>query len=167
MVLGGNLMYNLGDKIVYPMHGAGIIESIEDKEILGEIKKYYVMSMSVNDMKLMVPIDKADDIGIRNVVDYTKISKVLTILEQDTEINEMNWNKRYRKNMDTMRNGDIYEVAEIIRNLAFRNSEKGLSSTEKKMFNDAKRILVSELILADGSSIESMNSKIEDIIKKN
>ncbi len=160
-------MYNLGDKIVYPMHGAGIIESIEDKEILGEIKKYYVMSMSVNDMKLMVPIDKADDIGIRNVVDYTKISKVLTILEQDTEINEMNWNKRYRKNMDTMRNGDIYEVAEIIRNLAFRNSEKGLSSTEKKMFNDAKRILVSELILADGSSIESMNSKIEDIIKKN
>ena len=160
-------MFKLGDKIVYPMHGAGVIESIEDKEILGEINKYYVMSMCVSDMKLMVPIDKADDLGIRNVADDNCISKVFTILKQDTEINELNWNKRYRKNMDRMKNGDIYEVARIIRNLAFRNSEKGLSSTEKKMFNNAKQILVSELILADGSNADFMNGKIEDIINKN
>ena len=157
-------MFKLGDKIVYPMHGAGVIESIEDKEILGEINKYYVMSMCVSDMKLMVPIDKADDLGIRNVADDNCISKVFTILKQDTEINELNWNKRYRKNMDRMKNGDIYEVARIIRNLAFSNSEKGLSSTEKKMFNNAKQILVSELILADGSNADFMNGKIEDII---
>jgi CarD family transcriptional regulator len=160
-------MYNLGDKIVYPMHGAGVIESIEEKEILGEIKKYYVIAMPLGDMKLMVPIDNADDIGVRNVIDYTDVNKVYTVLEQDTEITELNWNKRYRKNMDKMKSGDIYEVARIVRNLAFRDKEKGLSAGEKKMLNNAKQILISELILAEGSSTDFMNSKIEDIIKKN
>lgn len=160
-------MYNLGDKIVYPMHGAGVIESIEEKEILGEIKKYYVIAMPLGDMKLMVPIDNADDIGVRNVIDYTDVNKVYTVLEQDTEITELNWNKRYRKNMDKMKSGDIYEVARIVRNLAFRDKEKGLSAGEKKMLNNAKQILISELILAEGSSTDFMNSKIEDIIEKN
>lgn len=160
-------MYNLGDKIVYPMHGAGVIESIEEKEILGEIKKYYVIAMPLGDMKLMVPIDNADDIGVRNVIDYTDVNKVFTVLEQDTEITELNWNKRYRKNMDKMKSGDIFEVARIVRNLAFRDKEKGLSAGEKKMLNNAKQILISELILAEGSSSDFMNSKIEDIIEKN
>ncbi|SHJ00127.1 transcriptional regulator, CarD family [Dethiosulfatibacter aminovorans DSM 17477] len=160
-------MYNLGDKIVYPMHGAGVIESIEEKEILGEIKKYYVIAMPLGDMKLMVPIDNADDIGVRNVIDYTDVNKVFTVLKQDTEITELNWNKRYRKNMDKMKSGDIFEVARIVRNLAFRDKEKGLSAGEKKMLNNAKQILISELILAEGSSSDFMNSKIEDIIEKN
>ena len=149
------------------MHGAGVIESIEEKEILGEIKKYYVIAMPLGDMKLMVPIDNADDIGVRNVIDYTDVNKVYTVLEQDTEITELNWNKRYRKNMDKMKSGDIYEVARIVRNLAFRDKEKGLSAGEKKMLNNAKQILISELILAEGSSTDFMNSKIEDIIEKN
>jgi CarD family transcriptional regulator len=160
-------MYNLGDKIVYPMHGAGVIESIEEKEILGEIRKYYVIAMPLGDIKLMVPIDNADDIGVRNIIDYTDVNKVYTVLEQDSEITEMNWNKRYRQNLDKMKSGDIYEVARIVRNLAFRNKEKGLSSGEKKMLNNAKQILISELILAEGSSTDFMNSKIEDIIEKN
>jgi CarD family transcriptional regulator len=160
-------MYNLGDKIVYPMHGAGVIESIEEKEILGEIRKYYVIAMPLGDIKLMVPIDNADDIGVRNIIDYTDVNKVYAVLEQDTEITELNWNKRYRQNLDKMKSGDIYEVARIVRDLAFRNKEKGLSSGEKKMLNNAKQILISELILAEGSSTDFMNSKIEDIIKKN
>ncbi len=160
-------MYNLGDKIVYPMHGAGVIESIEEKEILGEIRKYYVIAMPLGDIKLMVPIDNADDIGVRNIIDYTDVNKVYTVLEQDTEITELNWNKRYRQNLDKMKSGDIYEVARIVRNLAFRNKEKGLSSGEKKMLNNAKQILISELILVEGSSADFMNSKIEDIIEKN
>jgi CarD family transcriptional regulator len=160
-------MYNLGDKIVYPMHGAGVIESIEEKEILGEIKKYYVISIPIGNIKLMVPIDNADDIGVRNVIDYTDVNKVYTVLKEDTEITELNWNKRYRKNLDKMKSGDIYEVAGIVRNLTFRNNEKGLSTGEKKMLNNAKQILISELILAEGSDIDFMESKIEDIIKKN
>jgi CarD family transcriptional regulator len=160
-------MYNLGDKIVYPMHGAGVIESIEEKEILGEVKKYYVISIPIGNIKLMVPIDNADDIGVRNVIDYTEVSKVYTVLKEDTEITELNWNKRYRKNLDKMKSGDIYEVAGIVRNLTFRNNEKGLSTGEKKMLNNAKQILISELILAEGSDIDFMESKIEDIIKKN
>ena len=123
--------------------------------------------MPLGDMKLMVPIDNADDIGVRNVIDYTDVNKVYTVLEQDTEITELNWNKRYRKNMDKMKSGDIYEVARIVRNLAFRDKEKGLSAGEKKMLNNAKQILISELILAEGSSTDFMNSKIEDIIEKN
>jgi CarD family transcriptional regulator len=160
-------MYNLGDKIVYPMHGAGVIESIEEKEILGEVKKYYVISIPIGNIKLMVPIDNADDIGVRNVIDYTEVNKVYTVLKEDTEITELNWNKRYRKNLDKMKSGDIYEVAGIVRNLTFRNNEKGLSTGEKKMLNNAKQILISELILAEGSDIDFMESKIEDIIKKN
>jgi CarD family transcriptional regulator len=160
-------MYNLGDKIVYPMHGAGTIESIEEKEILGEIKKYYVISIPIGNIKLMVPIDNADDIGVRNVIDFTDVNKVYTVLREDTEITELNWNKRYRKNLDKMKSGDIYEVAGIVRNLTFRNNEKGLSTGEKKMLNNAKQILISELILAEGSDTDFMESKIEDIIKKN
>lgn len=160
-------MYNLGDNIVYPMHGAGVIESIEEKEILGEIRKYYVINMPVGNIKLMVPIDNADNIGVRNIIDYTDVNKVYTVLGQDTEMTELNWNKRYRQNMDKMKSGDIYEVARIVRNLTFRDSEKGLSSGEKKMLNDAKQILISELILAEGSNLDSMNSKIENIINKN
>jgi CarD family transcriptional regulator len=160
-------MYNLGDKIVYPMHGAGVIESIEEKEILGEIRKYYVIAMPLGAIKLMVPIDNTDEIGVRNVINYTEVSKVYTVLEQDVEITELNWNKRYRQNLDKMKSGDIYEVARIVRNLAFRDKEKGLSAGEKKMLNNAKQILISELILAEGSSTDFISSKIEDIIEKN
>jgi CarD family transcriptional regulator len=165
--LGGNEMYNLGDKIVYPMHGAGIIEAIEEKEVLGEKKKYYVIAMPCGDMKLMVPVDNAESIGVRDIIDNQEVENVYRVLEQDSKITEMNWNKRYRSNMDRMKSGDIYEIARIVRNLSFRDSLKGLSTGEKKMLNNAKQILVSELILADGSTPDYMNKKIEGLMDKN
>ena len=133
-------MYNVGDEIVYPMHGAGRIDSIEERNILGEKQSYYILKMP-GEVKVMVPIEKAEQVGIRNVIDKSSADKVLNVLEQDeTEMNK-NWNKRYRDNMDKIKSGDIYEIADVVRNLSFKQKEKGLSTGEKKMLTNAKQIL--------------------------
>ena len=152
-------MFNVGDKVVYPMHGAGTIHAIEKKNILNEEQDYYIISMP-GEVKVMVPTEKAVEIGVRNVIDKNDVSKVLNILEEDeTEMSD-NWNKRYRDNMDKMKSGDIYEVADVVRNLSFKQKEKGLSTGEKKMLNNAKQILISELVLAEHVS----QSEIEKIV---
>ena len=153
-------MFNVGDKIVYPMHGAGTIHAIEKKNILNEEQDYYIISMP-GEVKVMVPTQKAEEIGVRNIIDKNDVSKVLNILEEnETEMSD-NWNKRYRDNMDKMKSGDIYEVADVVRNLSFKQKEKGLSTGEKKMLNNAKQILVSELVLAEHVS----QSEIEKIVE--
>ncbi len=160
-------MFNVGDKIVYPMHGAGVIESIEEKEILGKKQRYYVMKMPVGDIKVMVPTNNAKDIGIREVIDSEEAQKVFGALEDDNIYMNTNWNKRYRENMDKIKSGNIFEVADVVRNLAHRDKEKGLSTGERKMLNNAKQILVSELVLANGmeqGAVEKMiNEKLNNI----
>jgi CarD family transcriptional regulator len=153
-------MFNVGDKIVYPMHGAGTIDAIEEKEVLGEKKQYYIINMP-GQVKVMVPTDHAESMGVRNIIDSNGANKVLSILEKDeTEMSD-NWNKRYRENLDKMKTGDIYQVADVVRNLSFKQKEKGtLSTGEKKMLNNAKLILVSELALAEHSS----NDEIEKLV---
>ena len=141
-------MYNIGDKIVYPMHGAGIIESIEEKEILGEKKSYYIMKMPVGDMKVMVPISNVDNIGIRQVVNFRDADKVFSELQADSSISSANWNKRYRENLIKIKSGNIFDVAEVVKSLIVRDKQKGLSTGERKMLNSAKQILISELVLA-------------------
>ena len=127
-------MFKIGDKIVYPMHGAGTIDSIEEKDILGEKQAYYILKMP-GEVKVMVPIEKAEQVGVRNVIDKSSADAVFKVLEQDeTEMNK-NWNKRYRDNMDKLKSGDIYEIADVVRNLSFKQKEKGLSTGEKKMLN--------------------------------
>ncbi len=157
-------MFNVGDKIVYPMHGAGTIEAIEEKDILGEKQAYYILKMP-GEVKAIVPVAKAEDIGIRNVIDKETAGKVISVLEENSTEMSMNWSKRYRDNMEKMKSGDIYEVADVVRNLSFKQKEKGLSTGEKKMLLNAKQILVSELTLAENSNkedIEEMvNSKID------
>ena len=158
-------MFNVGDNIVYPMHGAGTIDSIEEKEILGQKIQYYVISMP-GEVKVMVPTDKAESMGVRSVIDQQGASKVLKIFEQDETEMSNNWNKRYRDNLEKMKTGDIYQVADVVRNLSFKQKEKGtLSTGEKKMLNNAKLILVSELVLAEHASRdeieELVNNKIE------
>jgi CarD family transcriptional regulator len=118
-------MFNLGDKVVYPMHGAGVIETMESREILGEIKNYYVLKMPIGEMKLMIPVDNVNNIGLRNIVDKQTVEEVYKVLRQKAEINESNWNKRYRDNMAKMKTGDIFEVAEVVRDLTYRDREKG------------------------------------------
>jgi len=153
-------MFKIGDKVVYPMHGAGIIESIEEKEILGERKRYYVMKMPIGDMKVMIPINNVDCIGIRDVIDRNDADKVFKSLEQKCDEQSSNWNKRYRENMNKIKSGNVFEVAGVVKSLLLREKTKGLSTGERKMLNSAKQILISELVLA-----KNMNpAEVENMI---
>lgn len=156
-------VFNVGDKIVYPMHGAGVIDSIEEKDILGEKQSYYILKMPSN-VKVMVPTAKAEEVGIRSIIDKKDTEEVFKVLGQDETTMEKNWNKRYRDNMEKMKSGDIYEVADVVRNLSFKQKEKGLSTGEKKMLNNAKQILVSELALAEHSDQEIVEEQIDNKI---
>ena len=156
-------MYNVGDKVVYPMHGAGVIDAIEEKEILGEKQSYYILKMP-GEVKVMVPTLTAEEHGIRNVIDKAEAEKVINVLEQDETQMEKNWNKRYRDNMDKMKSGDIYEIADVVRNLSFKQKEKGLSTGEKKMLHNAKQILVSELVLAEHATQDEVEELVDNKI---
>jgi CarD family transcriptional regulator len=156
-------MFNVGDKIVYPMHGAGTIDAIEQKDILGEKQDYYIIKMP-GEVKVMVPISKATEIGVRNVIDKQEAGKVLQVLEADETEMSGNWNKRYKENMDKMKTGSIYEVADVVRNLSYKQKEKGLSTGEKKMLNNAKQILVSELVLAEHATADEVENLIDNKI---
>lgn len=153
-------MFKVGDKVAYPMHGAGIIEGIEEKEILGEKKKYYVMRLP-GDMKVMIPTSKVKESGLRKVIDEEGVRKVLAILSSKKDDDNTNWNHRYRNHLEKMRSGDIYEVAEVFRNLSYRQKEKGLSTGERKMLENARQILVSELVLAKDMEEEKVLTLIE------
>ena len=156
-------MFNVGDKIVYPMHGAGTIDAIEEKDILGEKQNYYIIKMP-GEVKVMVPISKAGDIGVRSVIDKAEAGKVLEVLEANETEMSNNWNKRYKENMEKMKSGSIYEVADVVRNLSYKQKEKGLSTGEKKMLNNAKQILVSELVLAKHASENEVENLVENKI---
>ena len=159
-------MFKVGDKIVYPMHGAGTIESIEEKEVLGETQKYYVMKMPVGDIKVMIPTKNAEMIGVRDVIGNDTAKGVLDVLSKNTTIATSNWNKRYRDNMEKMKSGDIYEVAEVVRSLTFKQKEKGLATGEKKMLSNARQILVSELVLAEATDKDNVEKMINDKIEE-
>ncbi len=152
-------MFNIGDKIVYPMHGAGVIESIEEKELAGEKQAYYILKMP-GEVKVMVPVEKAEEIGVRDIIDKETAVNVIKVFDKESVEEDPNWNRRYRENIEKMKSGDIYEIANIVRSLSFKQKEKGLSTGDKKMLLNAKQILVSELVLAE----QLDKSEIEEII---
>lgn len=159
-------MYSIGDKIVYPMHGAGIIEAIEVKKILKEKKSYYIMKIATSGMILMIPIDNTEEIGIRNIVDPKTATKV--IHEFSTPVGEFNdnWNKRYRENMLKIRTGDIFEVLKVVKDLMVHEKQKGLSTGERKMLSNSKHILLSELVLAQNKDYTYLDNVLEQEIEK-
>ena len=157
-------MFNIGDKIVYPMHGAGIIESIEEKEVLGQKKKYYIMRIPIGNMKVMIPMDKVADFGIRNIVGYDEFQNIMKIFRECDNNTFDNWNKRYRYNIDKIRNGSIYGMAEVVKELTLREIRKGISPGEKKILDNAKQILYSELVLVTDLKYEEIENIIKDII---
>lgn len=156
-------MFKVGDKIVYPMHGAGVIETIEERAVLDEKQAYYIIKMP-GEVKVMVPTAKAEEIGVRNIIDKETAGKVIHVLEEDCTEMSMKWNKRYRDNVEKMKSGNVFEVADIVRNLSFKQKDKGLSTTEKKMLLNAKQILVSELMLAESKQKDEIESLIDDKI---
>ena len=158
-------MFDIGDKIVYPMHGAGTIEEIEVKEILGEEAKYYIMKLPIGEMKVMVPIDNIEEIGIREIISSDKVEEVVEVLEKGQSKMPQNWNRRFRENNERIKTGDINEIAAVVRNLTLLDWERGLSTGEKKMLSSANQMLSSEIVLATDMELEEVEAMIEKAIK--
>ena len=157
-------MYDIGDKVVYPMHGAGTIVEKEEKKILGELREYYVLNIPSVDMKIMIPVDNCEKIGVRDVISKEEVETVVEVLGGETTPMESNWNRRYRENMEKLKTGDVMQVAEVVRNLTRSDRKKRLSTGEKKMLTNAKQILVSEMVLAGDMDAESAEGLIEETV---
>ncbi len=160
-------MFSVGDKVVYPTHGAGIVKNIKEEKILGETKAYYVLYMPVGELKLMVPVDNVNELGMRKIIGREDARLVLDVLRDNKSRMSTNWNRRYRANMEKIKTGDINEVASVARNLYSRDKEKGLSTGEKKMLEQAIRIVVSELALATDTKEEEMRELIIECLEEN
>lgn len=157
-------MFKIGDNIVYPMYGAGIITDIVEKDFLGESRSYYCVSLPYCRMEAQVPVDNCDKLGVRNIIDQSRIKEVIEVLEGETEEMNPNWNKRYRNNTERMQTGDILEVAAVVRNLVRTDRDKPLSTGEKKLLNTAKQIIESELVYAGGFTMEEADEMVESHI---
>jgi len=154
----------VGDKVVYPMHGAGIIEAIEEKEVLGRSERYYVMRMPIGDLRVMIPMSSVEELGLREVISKEDVRKVFQVLQGETTSMSQNWNRRYRANMEKIKSGDIFEVAEVVRNLTVRERDKGLSTGERKMLENARQILISELVLAQDLPEEQVEQQVSELL---
>ena len=157
-------MYSTGDKILYPMHGAGIIRQIQACEILGETKDYYLLRVPCGNMEVMIPVDSCDDIGGRPVGTQKEIDEAISVLGQPSTEMSSNWNKRYRENMEKIKTGNILLVAEIVRNLTRIDRKSRLSAGEKKMLANARKILQSEVMLVMDTTEEAALDLIESAI---
>ena len=156
-------MYNIGEKIVYPMHGAGIIEAIEEKEILGQLQKYYILKIATTHMDIMVPVATADEIGVRPIIDQKDLGKIIEEIKHYDDTDELNWNKRYRMNLQKLKTGSIVEVGHVIKSLLLRESVKVLSTCEKRMLNNARQIMASEIVLSTGRDLADVESQIDSL----
>jgi CarD family transcriptional regulator len=157
-------LYKVGDKVVYPHHGAGTVVKKEVREVLGEKREYLTIQILHNDMTVQVPADNAEKVGLRTVIDEEQVTLVLKYLTNGGTEMPKNWNRRFKHNRDKMKTGDIFELAEVVRNLALRDHEKGLSTGEKQMFVKAKKILASELMYAKGMDEEECSEWLEGVL---
>lgn len=157
-------MYEIGDMVCYPMHGAGIIVDIEEKNILGNKEKYFIVKIPIGSMKVMIPVKNAEKRGIRAIIDKDKLKDVVEVLKEEPTKMSSNWNKRVRDNTAILKEGDIFEVAKVYRNLKSLDDERNLSTGEKKILHDTKNILISEMILSSGKSYEEIDKIIYDAV---
>jgi CarD family transcriptional regulator len=158
--------YKVGDKVVYPHHGAGKVLKKEKKDVLGSVREYLTIKILHNDMTVMVPTESAGRAGLRRVIDEGAVERVLSVLRDDISQMPKNWNRRFKHNRDKMKTGDIYELAEVVRNLAIRDFEKGLSTGEKQMFTRAKKILSSELMYALDMDEEEAEAYLDELLEE-
>ena len=158
--------YKVGDKVVYPHHGAGKVLKKEKKEMIGEVREYLTIKILHNDMTVMVPSDSAGRAGLRRVIGEAEVERVLGVLRDDMSQMPKNWNRRFKHNRDKMKTGDIFELAEVVRNLAIRDFQKGLSTGEKQMFTRAKKILASELMYALDMEEKDAEAYLDDLLEE-
>src|SRR6202000_3328712 len=156
--------FDIGDSVVYPHHGAGRVLRKEMKDVLGERREYLTIKILHNDMTVMVPTENAALAGLRRVIDEETCQKVLAVLQDEVPEMPKNWNRRFKHNRDKIKTGDIYELAEVVRNLALRESEKGLSTGEKQMFTRTKKILASELMYALGMDEQEVEEHLYGLL---
>ena len=157
-------MYDVGYKVVYPHHGAGTVVKKEQREILGQRREYLTIQILHNDMTVNVPSENAEKVGLRKVIDERTVEKVLKALTGTGTVMPKNWNRRFKHNRDKMKTGDIFELAEVVRNLSLRDHEKGLSTGEKQMFVKAKKILASELMYAKQMDEDEAAAWLDDVL---
>jgi len=157
-------MYKIGDKIVYPMHGVGLIDSIEKKVVLGKKAEYYLITIINSGMKVMIPVENADEIGVRNIIPVKQIDRVIEVLKmKDVKIEE-DWKLRYQNNIDKVKSGSIFEVAEVARDLYKRGREKELSIMERKLYENAYQLVSHELALAKNIEVDEAGDFVSEAL---
>ena len=159
-------MFDVGDKVVYPHHGAGTVIKKEKREILGQTREYLTIQILHNDMTVNVPVENAEKVGLRKVIDEDMVAVVLKALTGSGTQMPKNWNRRFKHNRDKMKTGDIFELAEVVKNLSLRDHEKGLSTGEKQMFVKAKKILASELMYAKGMDEDEAATWLDGVLSE-
>ncbi len=162
-------MYNVGDKVVYPVHGAGIVEAIESREVAGRSRQYYILNLPFSALRVMVPLEEAEKIGLRDVMSAEDSERVLRILEEGGEGQKPaadKWSQRFRSQMGKIKTGDVYELAEIVRGLNRRDRRKPLAAGEKKLFEQAREILLSELWLVCHESRPEVMRRAEELLRR-
>ena len=157
-------MYQIGDKVVHPMHGAGVIDSIVRKKVAGKVQDYYLLKLSTGSMMVMIPTEHSDEIGVRPVVSGQEATHILTEMEDIQVDMTSNWNQRYRENMLRIKSGNLLDVAKVVKGLMYRETQKGLSTGERKMLHSAKQILISELVLAQSMPYEAVEERVNKVL---
>ena len=160
-------MFDVGDKVVYPHHGAGMVVKKEKREVLGQTREYLTIKILHNDMTVNVPVESAEQVGLRTVIDEDLVKTVVKALTGGSTEMPKNWNRRFKHNRDKMKTGDIFELAEVVKNLSLRDHEKGLSTGEKQMFVKAKKILASELMYAKEMDEDEAAEWLEGVLAGN
>ena len=162
--MGVRDLFQIGDKVAHPMHGAGVIDSIVQRRVAGQVQEYYQLKLSVGNMVVMVPTDNTGSIGMRPVVSGAKAEELMTEME-DIEVDmTQNWNRRYRENLERLKSGNLLEVARVVKGLRQREGQRGLSNGERKMLHTAKQILISELVLAQSLPYETVESSVDTVL---
>jgi len=158
------MSFDVGGKVVYPHHGAAIIERRETKEAFGTEREYLVLRLSFGDLVLMVPVDGTDEVGLRDVIGDDEVEDVFEVLRKKEARVPTNWSRRFKNHEEKLKSGDVYQVAEVVRNLSQRGKEKGLSAGEKRMFTKARQILVSELTFAIDTSPQEAEARLDEVL---
>ena len=153
-------MFQVGDKIVHPMHGAGIVDSVVQKKVNGVVREYYTLKLPMGGMLVMIPTENCAEIGVRPVMKGEEADQVIAAIP-NIEVEVIpNWNQRYRENMTRLKSGNLFEVARVVKGLVIRDGVRGLAAGERKMLHSAKQILISEIVLSQDSSYEDVEARI-------
>lgn len=160
-------MYSIGDVVVHPMHGAGIIDAIVEEKIGSVTQDYYVFKMQVGGLLLKIPTANSDMIGLRAVSTRETVESVMRAIPGMEPEDSANWNKRYRENMVRLKSGDLFELARVIKSLTRRDRERGLSTGERKMLHNAKQILISEIVLTGAGNYAQVEQRLDQVVEEN